>query len=119
MNYLVWSGNQKFAYIDGELIPLIVEKPVKSLGRWYNSSQHNMLRDQGHVEELRQFIAKAINTIGRTFLPGKLDWWCLRWPLTVYEVTISAVKKFESIVNKAINQSINQSIDHQSYIALL
>ena len=25
-------------FIDGEVIPSIVEKPMKSLGRWYNST---------------------------------------------------------------------------------
>ena len=38
-------------YIDGEVIPFIVEKPVKGLQfhGWYNS----MLSDRGQVEELR------------------------------------------------------------------
>ena len=36
-------------YIDGEVIPSIEEKPVKSLGRWYTS----MLSDRGQLEELR------------------------------------------------------------------
>ena len=92
-------------YIDGEVIPSIVEKPVKSLGRWYNST----LSDRGQVSELREFIVKAISTIDKTFLPGKLKLWCLqfgllpciRWPLTVYEVAISEVEKFERVMNKA------------------
>ena len=37
-------------YIDGEVIPSIVEKPVKSLGKWYNSALNE-------VAELREFIA--------------------------------------------------------------
>ena len=32
-------------YIDGEVIPSLVEKPVKSLGRWYNST----LSDQEQI----------------------------------------------------------------------
>ena len=55
-------------YIDGEVIYSIVETPVTSLGRWYNST----LSDQGQVEELREFIVKAINTIDKTFLSGEL-----------------------------------------------
>ena len=55
-------------YTEVEVIPSIVEKHVKSLGRWYNST----LSDQGQVEELREFIVKAINTIDKTFLSGEL-----------------------------------------------
>ena len=77
-------------YIDGEVSPSIVGKPVKSLGKWCNS----MLSDHGLVEELRELIVKDINTIDKTFLPGKLKWWCLhfellshiRGPSTVYEL---------------------------------
>ena len=81
-------------YIDGEVIPSVVEKPVKSLGKWYNST---LLRLSVH----------------KIFLPGKLKRWCLelglfpcmqRWPLTVYEVAISEVEKFVRIMNKAVRR---------------
>ena len=39
-------------YIEGDVILSIVEKPVKSLGRWYNSTPN----DQGQVSELREFV---------------------------------------------------------------
>ena len=45
-------------YIDGEVIPSIVEKPVKSLDRRYYST----LSDRGQVSELGELI-KAISTI--------------------------------------------------------
>ena len=51
-------------YIDGEMIPFIVEKLVKSSGMWCNS----MLSDPGQVEELRECIAQAIKTIDKTYL---------------------------------------------------
>ena len=87
-------------HINGELIPAIVEKPVKSLGRWYNSS----LSDRGQVSEFRESIVKAFSTIDKTLLPGKLKVWCLQfglllcimWPLTVCDFAISEVGKFES-----------------------
>ena len=44
------------------MIPSIVEKPVKSLGRWYNST----LSDRGQVGVLREYIFKAINIIDET-----------------------------------------------------
>ena len=45
-------------YIDGEVIPFIVNKPVKSLGKWYNSTLNN----RGQVEEL---VIMATNTIDK------------------------------------------------------
>ena len=74
-------------YIDGEVIPSLVEKPVKSLGRWYNST----LSDRGQVSDHRKFIVKASSITDKTFLTGKLKLWCLQfgllscvsWPLTV------------------------------------
>ena len=56
----------EFFYIDGEVITSVVEKKAKSLCRWYYST----LSDR-QVQELRESIVKAINTIGQTFLPGK------------------------------------------------
>ena len=92
--------------IDVEVIPSIVEKPVKSLGRWYNST----LSDWEQVLELREFIVRVFSTINKTFLPGKLKLWCLqvgllprvRWPLTVYDVAISEVEKFERVMNQVV-----------------
>ena len=74
-------------YIDGEVIPSLVEKPVKSLGRWYNST----LSDRGQVSDHRKFIVKASSITDKTFLTGKLNMWCsqfgllscVSWPLTV------------------------------------
>ena len=75
---------------------------MKSLGRWCNST----LSDQGQVDELKEFIVKAIsitdktflpiNSTDKTFLPGKLKLWCLLfgllrrmwWPFTVCEVAV-------------------------------
>ena len=41
-------------YIDGEVIPHIVEKPVKSLDRWDNST----LSDRGQVSELEDSLLR-------------------------------------------------------------
>ena len=43
------TGEREVLYIDGEVIPSIVEKPLKSLGRWYYSTSS----DRGQVSELR------------------------------------------------------------------
>ncbi|XP_061763241.1 cell division cycle protein 20 homolog [Nerophis ophidion] len=49
-------------------IPTMSQQPVKSLGRWYNAS----LKDKHQVEQLRQEIAKSLDNIDKTLLPGKL-----------------------------------------------
>ena len=76
-NSLKWArmtgGNmwKRGFHIDGEVIPSIVKKkPVKSLGRWYNSR----LSGRGQVSELREFLVEAISTIDKT----RLKWSCLQ-----------------------------------------
>ena len=57
-------------YIDGEVIPSIVVKPVKRLSRWYNS----MFSDRGQVEDLEELIVKALSTIERTMTKAARKW---------------------------------------------
>ena len=86
----------------------MIEKPVKSLGRWYDAS----LNDKGQCKELRQEMIRGISGIDRSGLPGKLKLWCLQfgllprlmWPLTVYEVPISKVEKLERLINSFIRK---------------
>ena len=47
--------NKKFA-INEEVKPTVLEKPVKSLGRWYDAS----LSDKSQFEELRQETRKVL-----------------------------------------------------------
>uniref|UniRef100_A0A3B1K6T8 Reverse transcriptase domain-containing protein n=1 Tax=Astyanax mexicanus TaxID=7994 RepID=A0A3B1K6T8_ASTMX len=92
--------------MEGEVIPSILEKPIKSLGRWYTAA----LNDKEQVEGLRTEMVEAINRIDKSFLPGKLKLWCLqfgllprlRWPLTVYDIPISEVERLERVMSKAI-----------------
>lgn len=94
--------------MEGEVIPSIQEKSVKSLGRWYTAA----LNDKEQVVELRKDMVEAINRIDKSFLPGKLKLWCLqfgllpriRWPLTVYDIPISEVERLERVMNKAIRK---------------
>ena len=89
-------------------MPTVLEKPVKSLGRWYDAS----LSDKGQFEELRQEMIKGISSIDKSGLPGKLKLWCLQfgllprlmWPLTVYEVPVSKVEKLEWMINSFIRK---------------
>lgn len=90
-------------HIGEEPIPTISEKPVKSLGRWYDAS----LKDKEQVEQLRKEVASGLENIDRSLLPGKLKLWCMQygllprllWPLTLYEVPLSKVEKLERVVN--------------------
>lgn len=88
-------SDEKFN-INGEAIPTVQEKPIKSLGRWYNAE----LKDTQQVEELRQSTVSGIKQIDSTALPGKLKLWCfqfdllprLMWPISMYEVSLSQAK---------------------------
>lgn len=90
-------------HIGEEPIPTVSEKPVKSLGRWYDAS----LRDKEQVDKLRKEVASGLENINRTLLPGKLKLWCMQygllprlmWLLTRYEVPLSKVEKLESLVS--------------------
>ncbi|KAK0156516.1 Retrovirus-related Pol polyprotein from type-1 retrotransposable element R2 [Merluccius polli] len=95
-------------HIGEEPIPMVSEKPVKSLGRWYDSS----LKDKEQVEQLRKEVASGLENIDRTLLPGKLKLWCMQygllprllWPLTLYEVPLSKVEKLERLVNSYVKK---------------
>lgn len=68
--------NQRF-YLGETPIPMILEQPVKSLGRWYNES----LKDGEQNNKLREETIKGLNTIDKILLPGKLKLWCLQFGL--------------------------------------
>lgn len=78
---------QRF-YINQEPIPTVSEKPINSLGRWYNSK----LKDSDQIHKLRQGHNKDLETINKSMLPSKLKIWCMEfgllpcimWPLTMY-----------------------------------
>ena len=95
-------------HISGEPIPTLLEKPIKSLGRWYNAD----LRDTQQIEQLRQDTANGLRQINNTSLPGKLKLWCLQfgllprlqWPLTMYEVSICHANRLERLVNSHVRK---------------
>ncbi|ONI45671.1 hypothetical protein AN642_00195 [Epulopiscium sp. SCG-B10WGA-EpuloA2] len=87
--------------IDEEEIPLIRENPVKSLGRWYKAD----LSDGEQVVQFRKDVVEGLDRIDKSGLPGKLKLWCLQfglfprlmWPLSVYEIPLSAAEKMERL----------------------
>ncbi|KAI2644850.1 hypothetical protein H4Q32_030713 [Labeo rohita] len=95
-------------YISEEPIPTVLEKPIKSLGRWYSAD----LKDTQQIEQLRRDLANGLKQINNTALPGKLKLWCyqfgllprLLWPLTMYEVSLSHVNQLERLVNTQVRK---------------
>ncbi|XP_058852591.1 uncharacterized protein LOC131699527 [Acipenser ruthenus] len=98
----------KTFFINGEAIPTVSEKPVKSLGRWYDGD----LKDTVRVGEVRQQAVEGLKSIDSCALPGKLKLWCfqfgllprLLWPLTVYEVSLTTVEKLEALISSYIRK---------------
>ncbi len=99
--------NERF-YINGEPIPTILEKPIKSLGRWYNTD----LKDTKQVEQLKQDTISGLKQINSNALPGKPKLWCLQfgllprlmWPISMYEVTLSHANRLEQLVNVQVRK---------------
>ncbi|KAL1273018.1 hypothetical protein QQF64_028880 [Cirrhinus molitorella] len=87
--------NERFQ-INNEPIPTVLEKPIKSLGRWYSAE----LKDSKQVEQLRHDTISGLKKISNTDLPGKLKLWCfqfgllprLMWPISIYEVIVAVAK---------------------------
>ena len=98
----------KTFFINGEAIPTVSEKPVKSLGRWYDGD----LKDTVRVGEVRQQAVEGLKSIDSCALAGKLKLWCfqfgvlprLLWPLTVYEVSLTTVEKLEALISSYIRK---------------
>jgi len=92
----------KTFFINGEAIPTVSEKPVKSLGRWYDGD----LKDTVRVGEVRRKAMEGLKSMNSCALPGKLKLWCIQfgllprllWPLTVYKVSLTTVDKLKVLI---------------------
>ncbi|KAK3789551.1 hypothetical protein RRG08_060324 [Elysia crispata] len=90
--------------VASQQIPTVSQEPVKSLGRWYDSSMKDTKRGLGTAELANEGLL-AINRCG---LQGKLKVWCLQsmiipkllWPLLVYEICSTTVEAIEAKINK-------------------
>ena len=86
--------------IQGEVIPTIIEKPVKYLGKWYDES----LKDVNNSAKVMKQAQEWLHKIQKSMLPGKFKTWIyqygmlprLLWPLLIYEIPISTVENLES-----------------------
>ena len=81
-------------------IPMVSQEPVKSLGRWYDSSIKETKRGLETVE----LATEGLLAINRCGLQGKLKVCCpqfmlipkLLWPLLVYEICSTTVEAIET-----------------------
>ena len=90
--------------VAGQNIPTVSQEPVKSLGRWYDSS----LKDTKRGAETSELAKAGLQTIDKCGLPGKYKVWCLQfmlipkllWPLLVYEISTTTVEAIEAKINR-------------------
>ncbi|CAJ1071391.1 PREDICTED: uncharacterized protein LOC107738138 [Xyrichtys novacula] len=94
--------------IGGEVIPLIADQPIRSLGRLYTSG----LSDKDMGKTILQQLSEGLSKIDSSQLLGKHKVWCyhftlyprVMWPLKLCEVTSSAVSRMEAKANSFIRK---------------
>ena len=87
------TNKYRFRVADME-IPSITEKPVKSLGKVFNSS----LSDKDSIKQ----TAEWLSTMDKSGIPGKFKAWIyhhgflprILWPLLVYEFTMTSIEEY-------------------------
>ncbi|KAK0143400.1 hypothetical protein N1851_018471 [Merluccius polli] len=86
-----------------DIIPMVQEKLVKSLGKWYRAD----LNDKESVKEMLIEAEIWMPSLEKSGLPGKYKAWGyqhgvlprLLWPLLVYEVPATTVEGLERKMN--------------------
>ncbi len=81
--------------VAGETIPTLSEKPIKSLGKTFNSSLKDTAARQKTIKDLEEWLTK----IDKSGLPGRFKAWLFQhavlpqilWPLLVYDIPITTV----------------------------
>ncbi|KAL1276034.1 hypothetical protein QQF64_035657 [Cirrhinus molitorella] len=89
--------------IKDTIIPMVQERPVKSLGKWYRAD----FNDTQSVREMMIQVDTWMTSLEKSGLPGKYKAWGyqhgvlprLLWPLLVYEVPVSTVEGLERKIN--------------------
>ncbi|GFN98048.1 reverse transcriptase [Plakobranchus ocellatus] len=85
-------------------IPTVSQEPVKSLGRWYDSS----IKDTRRGAETLDLASESLLAINKCGLQGKFKIWCLQfmlipkllWPLLVYDICSTTVETIGAKINK-------------------
>ncbi|GFO10260.1 reverse transcriptase [Plakobranchus ocellatus] len=85
-------------------IPTVSQEPVKSLGRWYDSS----MKDTRRRAETFELASESLLAFKKCALQGKFKIWCLQfmliakllWPLLVYAICSSTVEAIEAKIQE-------------------
>ena len=89
--------------VAGETIPTLSEKPIKSLGKTFNSSLKDTAVKQMTIKDLEEWLTK----IDKSGLPGRFKAWLFQhavlprilWPLLVYDIPITTVESLERAIS--------------------
>ncbi|XP_073720025.1 uncharacterized protein [Misgurnus anguillicaudatus] len=100
---------EKFHFtISGTQIPTLSEKPVKSLGKTFDSS----LRDTTSIRNTCEELERWLKSVDKTGLPGKFKVWVYQhgillrilWPLLLYEFPITTISELERRVSRFLRR---------------
>lgn len=104
-----WKVDDKFRFsIAGTTIQTIMEKPVKSSAKMFDS----MLRDAASIQSTCTELDVWLKSVNRSGLPGKLEAWLYQhgilprilWPLLIYEMPISTTETLERKVSSHLRK---------------
>ena len=94
--------------VAGETIPTLSEKPIKSLGKTFNSSLKDTAAKQKTIKDLEEWLTK----IDKSGLPGRFKAWLFQravlprilWPLLVYDIPITIVESLERAISNRLRR---------------
>ena len=100
---------QRFSFsIAGAQIQQVTDKPVKSLGKWFDST----LSDKVFIKDTVLQLSVWFSEVDKTGLPGKFKAWMFQhgilprimWPLLVYEIPITTIVSMEAYINRYLRK---------------
>lgn len=94
--------------VQGEVIPSIMDNPIKSLGKWFNA----LLTDGAIVTDAVKQTEEWLKKIDKSLLPGKFKTWLyqhglvprLLWLFTACEFPTTVVEGIEKKTNKHLQR---------------
>ena len=100
--------SQKTPMIGGKPITSVTEKPVKYLGKQYNST----LTEREQIEETAKELKRSLTRIERCKVPGRYKAWMIQhmvlprilWPLTIYNIPASKVETMQRLITAKLKK---------------
>ncbi len=94
--------------LEGSQIPSVTERPVKSLGKIFDSS----LKDTAALQQTSSDVTNWLTAVDKSGLPGKYKTWVhqhgilprLLWPLLIYEVPMTTVEALERTISQFLRR---------------